>query len=63
MRSGENSGRTLPHRNVVKLLERLGSWNGDRLDLLLPPGDPALVTAILLQAGSGGSILAAARAF
>jgi hypothetical protein len=57
---GENGGRTLPHRNVVHEFRRLGSFTGAPLTLLLPkPSRPGLSTAILLQAGLGGPILAA----
>src|SRR5262249_7513502 len=33
---GENSGRTLPHKNVVHSLERIGSWHGAAMQLALP---------------------------
>ncbi len=60
---GENGGRTLPHRNVVRQVARLGVWNGGAASFRLPPPDrPGLKTAILVQAGPGGAILAAARA-
>ena len=59
---GENGGRTLPHRNVVKELTALGNWNGKPETLVLPPAaDGLLRTAILVQDGAGGRILAAAR--
>ena len=59
---GENGGRTLPHRNVVKQLTSLGRWTGRPVSYALPPAsEPGLRTAILVQAGSGGQILAAAR--
>lgn len=62
IRSGENAGRRLPHRNVVKELERLGAWRGGARSYAIPPaGDPALKTAALVQRGPGGPILAAAR--
>jgi hypothetical protein len=62
IRAGENGGKTLPHRNVVKQLVRLGAWRGAPATLKLPPAtDPALKTAVLVQAGRGGAILAAAR--
>lgn len=60
--AGENGGRTLPHRNVVRMLRELGGWNGSPATFRLPAsGDPALRTAILVQDGPGGSILAASR--
>jgi hypothetical protein len=59
---GENGGRTLPHRNVVKELTALGNWSGKPVTFALPlSSDGALRTAILVQSGSGGRILAAAR--
>jgi hypothetical protein len=62
IRAGENGGRTLPHRDVVRELTRLGRWDGAALRLTLPaPADPALSTAILVQTSGAGPILAAAR--
>ena len=58
---GENGGKTLPHRNVVKELVSLGPWSGQARAYALPPTRPGLKTAILIQAGPGGPILAAAR--
>jgi hypothetical protein len=60
---GENGGRTLPHKNVVRQLVRLGSWDGPAHTFALPAPDRlGLKTAVLVQAGRGGVILAAARA-
>ena len=59
IKRGENGGRTLPHKNVVHELTRLGAWQGAAETLMIPAGDPALRTAILVQAGRGGPILAA----
>jgi len=57
---GENSGRTLPHRNVVHQLVKLGDWSGQAETLTLPQASaPHLRTAVLLQAGPGGPILSA----
>jgi hypothetical protein len=57
---GENSGRTLPHQNVVVEFRRLGTFTGAPLTLPLPkPSRPGLKTAILLQKGRGGPIIAA----
>ncbi len=62
IRRGENGGKTLPHRNVVRELVRLGGWTGSAASFDLPAAkDPSLRTAVLLQAGPGGPILAAAR--
>lgn len=62
IRAGENGGRTLPHRNVVKELVRLGVWNGQAARFVIPPAsDPALATAVLVQPAKAGPILAAAK--
>jgi len=59
---GENNGKTLPHRDVVRELTRLGGWAGAPAAFAITaPGDPALRTAVLVQARDGGPILAAAR--
>ena len=62
IRRGENGGLTLPHKNVVRSLTRLGDWSGAAKSYALPPPDVSgLKRAILVQAGPGGPILAAAR--
>jgi len=59
---GENGGTTLPHKNVVKSLTRLGAWTGKSATYNLPPlTDANLRDAVLVQTGPGGAILAAAR--
>jgi hypothetical protein len=58
---GENGGITLPHRNVVKQLVKLGAWTGVPAHYSLPPVSlPGLRQAVLVQSGSGGAIVAAA---
>jgi len=62
VRAGENDGRTLPHRDIVRELTRIGRWTGAPLSIAVGPAkDPAWKTAILVQAGTGGPILAAAK--
>ena len=59
---GENNGKTLPHRDVVRELTRLGGWTGAPVAFATkPPTDPALRTAVLVQGKNGGPIVAAAR--
>lgn len=59
---GENAGRTLPHRNVVRQLLRLGRWTGSAASFPVPAASlPGLAEAVLVQAGPGGPILAAIR--
>jgi hypothetical protein len=59
--AGENGGRTLPHRNIVHSLVRIGHWSGAPLQIALDRVDDGLKDAVFLQSGPGGPILAAAR--
>lgn len=62
IRAGENGGRTIIHRNVVRSLSAIGKWAGKEVILTAPPAaDPNLRLAILVQSGSGGPIVAAAK--
>jgi hypothetical protein len=57
---GENSGRTLPQRNVVRELIHLGTWDGHERSFSLPPSPaPGLMTAALVQVPAGGAIASA----
>jgi len=57
---GENGGRTLPHRNIVRQFVHLGSWQGRNQNFPLPPSTrPNLKTAILVQSAPGGPIISA----
>jgi hypothetical protein len=59
---GENGGQTLPHKNVVKALVKLGVWNGSPATYRIPAdANIQWRVAVLVQAGPGGAILAAAR--
>ena len=53
-------GRTLPHKNVVHGLTRLGHWTGVPLTKDFAQAEPDLRTAVPAQAGRGARILAAA---
>lgn len=62
VKAGENTGRTLPHRDIVTDLRAAGTWTGKPLHVAVAaPKDPALRTAVLVQQGVGGPIIAAAR--
>jgi hypothetical protein len=62
IRAGENGGRTIPHRNIVRALTAIGSWNGSAKTFVLPRAIPGLRTALLLQSGHGGPVIASALA-
>jgi hypothetical protein len=62
IRAGENGGRTLPHRNIVRQLVSVGIWSGAAKSFAIPANpDPIYRTAVLVQRGKGGPIAAAAR--
>lgn len=61
IRAGENDGRTLDHRNIVRSLAALGDWRGRSASFTIPAGNPAYRSAILVQQGKGGPIIAASR--
>jgi hypothetical protein len=62
IRAGENGGRKLPHRNVVRELVALGEWTGPAASFELPAAqEPRLASAVLVQAGTGGPIIAARK--
>ncbi len=57
---GENAGRTLAHKNVVRRLILVGHWSGAAERLPLPSAD-GLARAVLVQGMGTGPILAAAK--
>ena len=61
IRGGENGGRTIVHKNIVRQLVPLGSWRGRPLRFSLPQAGAGLRSAVFLQAGRGGAIVAARR--
>ena len=62
VKAGENGGKTLPHRNIVRELVKVGRWSGGNASFTLPAAKlPGLATAAFVQAGTGGPIIAAAR--
>jgi hypothetical protein len=61
VKAGENTGKTLPVRNVVRQLARVGAWNGQAASYALPAPGAGLRTVVLVQARDGGPILAAAE--
>lgn len=62
IRAGENGGRTLAHKNIVRSLTALGTWKGTPVAFDMPAsGNPNYKTAVLVQQSKGGWILAAER--
>jgi hypothetical protein len=59
---GENEGRTMPHKDVVKQLLRLGAWSGQAAQFRTPPDqDPRWKDAVLVERSQGGEIIAAGK--
>lgn len=61
IRAGENGGRTIAHRNIVRQLVRLGQWTGAAARFAIPAAPAGLSSAVLIQEGAGGPIVAARR--
>ena len=59
IRAGENDGRSLAHRNIVRAIEKLGLWTGTQRSYRLAQARPGLKRVVLVQAGRGGPIVAA----
>ena len=65
VKRGENRGRSIRNRNVVRGLQRIAMWHGQALELpmmvseLAPDGGDSC--AVLLQSQRTGHILGAAR--
>ena len=61
---GENAGKTLAQRNVVKSVRALGDWRGGRAVIPVTPRDTSdgLERVLLVQeGGTGGQIIGVAR--
>ena len=58
---GENAGRTLPFRGVVREMVLLGKWHGQAATFTVAGGEPGLGEAALVQASGAGPIVAAAK--
>ena len=66
IRRGENRGKCLPHRNVVRDVNVLGSWYGgsatfDLQGVLVDGKNHGLESVVLVSAGYGGNVIGAAK--
>nr|QQZ50682.1 DUF1223 domain-containing protein [Phenylobacterium glaciei] len=62
VRKGDNKGQTVPHRNVVVEIKRLGAWRGRPTAYRMPAASAeGLATAVIVQSPHGGRVLAAAQ--
>ncbi|KAH8819396.1 thioredoxin-like protein [Xylogone sp. PMI_703] len=58
---GENRGKTLPHRNIVRDLGSIGRFEGGEGVFEVPERREGLEMVVMVQRGRGGEILSAAR--
>lgn len=62
IKSGENGGRTLPHKNIVRELHDMGYWTGKARDITLPNARNGQWKSVILVQNMGtGKILSASR--
>jgi hypothetical protein len=62
VKRGENAGKTLPHKNMVREMILLGHWRGEATKFPLPAAkDPELAEAAIVQTSNTGPVIAAAR--
>jgi hypothetical protein len=59
IRSGENSGKTLPHKNIVRQIDNLGTWNGKAYSFTLSKPHNASWKSVILVQSNSGAILSA----
>ncbi|NNK78834.1 MAG: DUF1223 domain-containing protein [Litoreibacter sp.] len=61
IRRGENAGKTITYHNVVTSWETIGGWNGKSPLELAAPAEGEAPAVVIVQDGTSGPILAAAR--
>lgn len=62
IKTGENGGRTLPHKNIVRELHDMGYWTGKAKSVSLPKAKNARWKSVILVQNMGtGKILSASR--
>lgn len=63
IKSGDNRGKTVVQKNVVRQMAKLGVWRGHATAYRLPaPSDDGLQTVIIVQSPRGGRVIGVARA-
>lgn len=63
VKSGDNKGKTIVQRNIVREVKRLGPWRGHPTAFKLPkPSEDGLKTVIIVQGARGGHILGVGQA-
>jgi hypothetical protein len=58
VKSGDNRGQTIVHKNVVREIKRLGAWRGRPTAYRLPAAeDDGLKSVVIVQGAKGGRVL------
>ncbi len=57
---GENRGKTITNRNVVRTLQHIGTWQGEAAKLSSPIAEDGDSCAVIVQSSATGAILGAA---
>ena len=57
VKSGDNRGQAIVHRNVVRQVQRLGLWRGKPVAFRLPAAEDGLKTVVVVQSPKGGRVL------
>ena len=58
VKSGDNKGQTITHKNVVREALRLGAWRGKPVAFRAPePAEEGLKSVVIVQAGRGGRVI------
>jgi hypothetical protein len=62
VKAGDNRGRTVVQKNVVREIKRLGAWRGRPIAFRLPEaGEEGLSTVVIVQSRGGGRVLGVSR--
>ena len=61
VKRGENRGRTITNRNVVRSMSHIADWRGEAVQLASPINGSGDACAVIVQARDTGAILGAAK--
>ncbi len=62
IKAGENNGKTLPHKNIVRELTQLGQWTGSSASFAIPSASNSVYrSAVLVQSADGGPMISARK--
>jgi hypothetical protein len=62
VKDGDNRGKTVMRRNVVREFVRLGSWRGAAVTLKIPPpSEEGLTSLVIVQGARGGRVIGALK--